>query len=559
MNYQILIKPANHLLIFLLLFGYVSLSAQNSKTSLMVYKSGAVIFERDIAEIDSVKFYKSNSSNPSVVVEEMFVCQHGTIYFKKDIAEIDSITYIKTSNALTLDLTGTLTPTVVQGCFAFDAPAAATSAAQLESLPGNVKISNGCTDMPNLKLSHSDAITGTCPITINRTYTVKNECQSSRSVIHQITIEDISKPTISGTLTTVTIQGSSVTAAPSPVNSVAALEALQGSVQVNDDCTAKANLTIASSDNVSGTCPIIIDRTYTIKDACQNSSSINQQIIIEPQAPITTMELIYIKGGTFTMGSPETEIRLPDGNTKNDETQHQVTLTSYYMGKYEVSNAEYAAFLNKLGIGADAIYHQGQFPDKELISYNQGTRFEPWGLYYSGGRWIPYSGYENFPVPFVTWYGAVEYAKYIGGRLPSEAEWEYACRAGTTTPFNTGTCLTSSQANYDWRYTYDGCPNNKPFVSWHLEAVNSYQPNGWGLYNMHGNISEWVGDWYGQYPTSPQTDPTGSANGMERVVRGGTNSNVPHACRSAYRYPRVPTYASSTIGFRVAFPCNSSN
>lgn len=529
------------------------------KTSILVFKSGAIIFQKDITEIDSIKFNSSNSASTSAPLEEMFIYRLGNILFKKDIAQIDSITYIKVSDALPLDLTGTLASTVVQGCSASDAPAAAISAAQLESLPGNVIITNGCSNKANLKLSHTDAISGSCPITINRTYTIKDDCQSSVSVNHQITVEDITKPVISGTLTAVTIQGSSEAAAPIAVSSVAALESLPGSIQISDNCTSKSNLTIEHSDNITGACPLIINRTYAIKDACQNSASVVQQIIIEPIAPITTVAIEYIKGGTFIMGSPDTEVRLPDGQTKNDETQHQVTLTSFYIGKYEVTNAEYASFLNKLSIGGDAIYRNGQFPNKELISYSMGTRFEPWGIYYSGGRWIPYTGFENFPVPFVTWYGAVEYAKYVGGRLPTEAEWEYACRAGTTTPFNTGTCLTSSQANYDWRYTYEGCPQNGPFNGWHTEAVNSYQPNAWGLYNMHGNISEWVGDWYGQYPTSAQTDPTGVITGTEKVVRGGTNSNVPHALRSAYRYPRIPEYASSTIGFRVAFPCNSSN
>lgn len=544
------------LLLLISLFGFLHSGGQNVQTRILVYKSGAVIFDRAIAEIDSIKFDQTNAENLPNIVEEMVVYRYGTIYFKKDIAEIDSITYIKTESVLPLVLTGTLTPAVVQGCSASAAPAAVTSVAQLESLPGTVAINEGCSGKDNLTVSHSDIVSGSCPIKINRIYTIKDECNSTATVVHQIAVEDSENPVISGILTAVTLQGNSKDSAPIAVSSVAELESLPGLVQINDNCTSKNNLTIDHSDEPTGSCPLIIKRTYIIKDACQNSSSIVQQIIIEPFAPITTVAVEYIKGGTFIMGSPNNEIKWE--NDGMDETQHQVTLSSFFMSKYEVSNAEFASFLNAKKVGPDAIYRGGLFPDKELLNYD-ASWFEPWGVYYSGNSWIPYTGFENYPIVFVTWYGAMEYANYVGGRLPTEAEWEYACRAGTTTPFNTGNCISDSQANYDWRYTYNGCPLNGTYKGWHTEPVNSYQPNAWGLYNMHGNVGEWCSDWYGPYSNTAQINPIGSSTGPGHVMRGGGNSNVAHRLRSAFRYSYYSEYASSIYGMRVVFPCNSSN
>lgn len=547
-------KHILHLLIFLLLFCYLSLPAQNTKTRMLVYKSGAVIFERDITEIDSVKFYQTNSATLSVPKEEMFVYRYGAIFFRKAITEIDSLTYLKTSEIMPLVLTGTLTPSVVQGCSVSVSSAAVTSVAELESLPGSLIINQGCSGKDKMTITHTDAVSGTCPITINRTYTIKDACNNTASVVHQITIEDTGKPVISGTLADITVQGSSLASVPLAASSVAALELLPGAITVNDNCTNKTNLTIGYTDEATGSCPVLVTRTYTIRDACENSVSTVQKITIQPNAP--TIDVEYITGGTFTMGSPNNEVKW--GSDGIDETQHLVTLSSFFMSKYEVSNAEFASFLNNKKIGADAIYHGGAFPDKKLLNYN-ASWFEPWGVYYSGSSWIPYSGFENYPVVFVTWYGAVEYANYVGGRLPTEAEWEYACRAGTTTPFNTGNCISDSQANYDWRFPYEGCLMNGTYNGWHTAPVNSYQPNAWGLYNMHGNVGEWCSDWYGPYPNNAQTNPTGNSSGPGHVVRGGGNSNVAHRLRSAFRYSYGPEYGSSIYGMRVVFPCTSFN
>jgi formylglycine-generating enzyme required for sulfatase activity len=169
---------------------------------------------------------------------------------------------------------------------------------------------------------------------------------------------------------------------------------------------------------------------------------------------------------------------------------------------------------------------------------------------------------SNFPVEKVTWFEAVEFCNRLsqlegltlvytingkdvscnwsanGYRLPTEAEWEYACRAGTTTPYNTGNNITTSQANYNGYYS-------RPI------SVGSYAPNPWGLYDMHGNVDEWCWDWYGSYSSGAQTNPRGPASGTYHVVRGGNWYNYSPGLRSAYRGLFSPSVQEESIGFRV--------
>ncbi|MFP4349875.1 MAG: formylglycine-generating enzyme family protein, partial [Desulfococcaceae bacterium] len=115
--------------------------------------------------------------------------------------------------------------------------------------------------------------------------------------------------------------------------------------------------------------------------------------------------------------------------------------------------------------------------------------------------------------------------------MPTEAEWEYACRAGTKTPFNTGECLSTGQANYNGNYPMPGCSKGK-YRKKTIPAA-SFPPNAWGLYDMHGNVYEWCRDWYGDYPTGQVTDPSGPSFAAYRVLRGGGWNNNAENCRSA--------------------------
>ena len=139
-----------------------------------------------------------------------------------------------------------------------------------------------------------------------------------------------------------------------------------------------------------------------------------------------------------------------------------------------------------------------------------------------------------------------------GYRLPTEAEWEYACRAGTTTPFSTGNNVTTSQANYDGNYPYNN--NAKGTYREKTTPVGSFASNAWGLYDMHGNVWEWCWDWYGSYSSGAQTDPVGASSGSDRVFRGGSWYYNAGYVRSAGRSGATPSYWNYGMGFRLVRP-----
>jgi formylglycine-generating enzyme required for sulfatase activity len=215
------------------------------------------------------------------------------------------------------------------------------------------------------------------------------------------------------------------------------------------------------------------------------------------------------------MGSPSYETN----RESNEGPQHSVSLSGFKMSKYEVTFAQYDAFCGATG------------------------RQKP-----SDNGW----GRGNRPVINVDWNDATAFAQWMGCRLPTEAEWEYACRAGTTSPFNTGSCLSSSQANYDGNYPYSTC--GKGTYLQKTMSVGSYAPNAWGLHDMHGNAWEWCSDWYGDYSSNAQTNPKGPSSGSYRVLRGGSWYYNGGDCRSAYRNDAVPSHRFNGIGFRLVVP-----
>jgi formylglycine-generating enzyme required for sulfatase activity len=156
----------------------------------------------------------------------------------------------------------------------------------------------------------------------------------------------------------------------------------------------------------------------------------------------------------------------------------------------------------------------------------------------------------NLPVSQVSWYDATAFAEWMGCRLPTEAEWEYAVRANTTTPFYTGDCLTSEQANFNGRKPYDNCKKSeyrrKPL------PVGSFPPNAFGLYDMHGNIWEWCSDWYGEYDLKETSNPKGPETGELKILRGCGWRESARECRSAYRGAGTPPgYRGAGMSFRL--------
>jgi formylglycine-generating enzyme required for sulfatase activity len=270
--------------------------------------------------------------------------------------------------------------------------------------------------------------------------------------------------------------------------------------------------------------------------------------------------MVWIKPGTFTMGSPESE---PDHAT--DETPHQVTLTGFYMGKYAVTQTQYEAVM-----GNNPSYFQtpvgfetstANYPVERISWYdaivfcNKLSMSEELTPAYRIGESNDPADWGIVPTSTNAAWNAVEIvAGSTGYRLPTEAEWEYACRAGTTTAFNTGNNITTDQANYDGNYPYNNNPKGK--YRDRTTEVGSFAPNAYGLYDMHGNVWEWCWDWYNKdyYTDSPAQDPTGAVSSDARVYRGGSWFSVGHYLRSAYRYCYYPHYKSDIIGFRLVRP-----
>lgn len=265
--------------------------------------------------------------------------------------------------------------------------------------------------------------------------------------------------------------------------------------------------------------------------------------------PASMIETATIPAGTFQMGSPSSE-----PNHRPNETQHQVTLTkAFYMSKYQVTNTQYAAFLNakevqyETGISNGWISGNGA---KCTWGTNSGQIMvltHTWGVKWDTDKWVAQTGYENHPIISVTWFGAKAYADWIGGSLPTEAQWEYACRAGTTTSFFFGEDE-NNMGSYGWSWE-NNTTNGEIYGT---KAVGRKQTNNYGLYDMHGNVWEWCSDWYGTYGNGPDINPTGPATGLFRILRGGSWDFSAQNCRSAFRSNGLPDDASNFIGFRVA-------
>ena len=282
-------------------------------------------------------------------------------------------------------------------------------------------------------------------------------------------------------------------------------------------------------------CDASINSSVTATNANQATSSSSSPT----SKTLQGVKLVLIRGCTFSMGSPASE---PE--RRDNETQHSVTLSDFYLSEKAITNDQYCRFLNAKGIPGSGQFNISGFGNQTLISTNIR------GVQYTKGKWRPASGKGNFPVVCVSWYGAKAFCDWASGRLPTEAEWEYACRAGTPTPFHTGNNLTTTQANYNGDNPYNN--NAKGTYLQRTQPVGSYAPNAWGLYDMYGNVWEWCNDRSGDYGTGAVSNPQGPSSGSSRVLRGGSWNDGATYCRSAYRYFYSPGYRHYHIGFRMA-------
>ncbi len=245
------------------------------------------------------------------------------------------------------------------------------------------------------------------------------------------------------------------------------------------------------------------------------------------------MKLALIPTGKFRMGSPRSE-----AERESEESQHEVTITKpFYMGVYEVTQAEYMKLMDP----------------KNQAHFNSDR-----------------GGGAEYPMEDVLWTEADEFCRKLTAlpdeiragrkyRLPTESEWEYACRAGTTTAFHFGESISSRQANFNGNFPYGNAEKGQYLRR--TVKVGSYQPNNFGLYDMHGNVAEWCADWYDPdyYDASHDEDPRGPPVGVLSddyenyylVVRGGCWIDDARACRSAYRHRAMHRNKYRLIGFRV--------
>ena len=254
----------------------------------------------------------------------------------------------------------------------------------------------------------------------------------------------------------------------------------------------------------------------------------------------TKLVLRQIPAGTFMMGSPSGEL-----GRDSDETQHQVTLTQdFYIGVFEVTQRQWELVMgDKPSYFNNTSYYQTR--PVEQVSYNdiRGTS--------AGADW-PGSG----NVDATSFIGKLRAKTGLTLDLPTESQWEYACRAGTMTALNSGKNLTSTGSDPNMsevgRYWYNGGSGYSSIgnTSVGTAAAGAYLPNAWGLYDMHGNVSEWCLDWYGTYPGTV-SDPVGATSGSHRMDRGGGWHSGAEYCRSARRDNGDPSLRHYSFGLRV--------
>ncbi|HID10138.1 MAG TPA: formylglycine-generating enzyme family protein [Candidatus Latescibacteria bacterium] len=269
----------------------------------------------------------------------------------------------------------------------------------------------------------------------------------------------------------------------------------------------------------------------------------------ERERVVKGVAFLFIEPGTFEMGD------LWGDGDDDERPVHTVEMGSFWMGKYEVTNAQFADFLNAvqddIAMDWELVYYRG-----DLIYDLVCTGCRSWEdrIIYDGQGFRVRPGYEYHPVTLVTWYGAMAFSEWLGGRLPTEAEWEYAARAG------------GMRMRYPWgdegpyhdgRYWMNYDPGQDDADGyWTTAPVGSFPPNALGLYDMAGNVWEWCLDWYGRdfYSWSPGRDPSGPLSGLARVLKGGSWGFPAWYGRASCRAMDDPIARFSDLGFRVVLP-----
>jgi len=255
------------------------------------------------------------------------------------------------------------------------------------------------------------------------------------------------------------------------------------------------------------------------------------------------IEMVYISPGEFMMGSPPNET----GRSKSEDPQHKVIISKgFWIGKYEVTIGQYLSFCKEKRTHFPVWLENGS---EYNINDGKNNSYKDIVSEYMN---------DNRPIVGIGWNDANAYCQWLSKkkglkfRLPTEAEWEFACRAGTTTPFHYGSSLSSEQANFDGNGPYGNAEKN--IYRGKTIPVGNFKPNSWGLYDMHGNVYEWCNDWFDEnyYLKSSKIDPSGPINRKNKTYRGGCWYWYAGSCRSAYRNASEIKSRSRLIGFRLS-------
>ncbi len=240
--------------------------------------------------------------------------------------------------------------------------------------------------------------------------------------------------------------------------------------------------------------------------------------------------LVFVQGGTMKLGSKRGNI--------DQQPAKRIKIKSFYIGKYEVSNREYADFLNVKGNKIE-----NHFP---WINLNGRWENEKCRIYEKDGKFYVENGYENYPVNYVNWYGAKAYCDWVGGRLPTEAEWEYVAKGGSLKNRKMLKQILKKTENYAWFKTNS---NNK----WH--ASGSKKANQLGIYDMFGNMWEWCADFYAKdyYKTRSKDNPVNMELSDYKIIRGGSWTDKQSTLHYANRNAINPTANKINVGFRIVF------
>ena len=343
--------------------------------------------------------------------------------------------------------------------------------------------------------------------------------------------------------------------------------------------------------NVATTATLTVQATPSLSDEAQWVDYVQVPVNGEETVhrffdPSPPMGMVYIPAGIFVMGDTFDE----GGSSANEQPTHTVSVSGFHMQNREVTNNQMVEVLNwayeqgKLIVSATTVTN-GEGNRQEILDLDEYHCRILWNASLSRFEMKAAQG-SGHPCSEVTWYGAAAYCNYLsemnippltpcytfanwscnpatnGYRLPTEAEWEKAARCGQSGKrFPWGNTITHGQANYyssaDYDYDVSPTPGYHPSYDgegWPYTApVGSFAPNGYGLYDMTGNVWEWCGDWYQYtyYDSSPVNDPTGPSTGVSRILRGGSWGDLPRSCRAADRSDSNPTSSDVTYGFRV--------